>query len=75
MSRWGGFLDDVPFDPMKYGIPPAALPSIDSLQLLALEVVDQALKDAGLDDRPFPRERTSVILGASGGLGERGEVE
>jgi hypothetical protein len=63
VSKWGGFLDDVPFDPTKYGIPPASLSSIDSQQLLALEVVDQALKDAGLHDRPFPRDRTSVILG------------
>jgi hypothetical protein len=42
-SRWGGFLDAVPFDPMRYGIPPNALPSIDPLQLLALVTVDQAL--------------------------------
>src|SRR5690242_1338054 len=27
-SRWGGFLDAVPFDPMRYGIPPNSLPSI-----------------------------------------------
>jgi acyl transferase domain-containing protein len=72
VSKWGGFLGDVPFDPVKYGIPPSALPSIDSLQLLALEVVDQAMRDAGLADRPFPREKTSVIFGASGGLGDLG---
>jgi len=71
-SRWGGFLDDVPFDPMRYGIPPAALPSIDSLQLLSLEAARQALADAGYLDREFPRERTSVILGLSGGLGDLG---
>ena len=72
VSKWGGFLDDVPFDPVKYGIPPSALPSIDALQLLSLEVVDQALTDAGLADRDFPRERASVIFGASGGLGDLG---
>jgi acyl transferase domain-containing protein/NAD(P)H-dependent flavin oxidoreductase YrpB (nitropropane dioxygenase family)/NADP-dependent 3-hydroxy acid dehydrogenase YdfG len=71
-SRWGGFLDDVPFDPMRYGIPPAALPSIDSLQLLSLEAARQALADAGYLERDFPRERTSVILGLSGGLGDLG---
>jgi len=71
-SRWGGFLDDVPFDPIRYGIPPAALPSIDSLQLLSLEAARQALADAGYLDREFPRERTSVILGLSGGLGDLG---
>ena len=71
-SRWGGFLDAVPFDPMRYGIPPTALPSIDPLQLLALVTVDQALRDAGYHDRDFPREKTSVILGLSGGLGDVG---
>jgi acyl transferase domain-containing protein/NAD(P)-dependent dehydrogenase (short-subunit alcohol dehydrogenase family)/acyl carrier protein len=71
-SRWGGFLDAVPFDPMRYGIPPNALSSIDPLQLLALLVVDQALRDAGYADREFPRQRTSVIMGLSGGLGDVG---
>ena len=71
-SRWGGFLDPVPFDPMRYGIPPNALPSIDPLQLLALVTVDQALRDAGYRDREFPRQTTSVILGLSGGLGDVG---
>src|SRR5207249_11940042 len=28
-SKWGGFLAPVPFDPLRYGIPPAALRSID----------------------------------------------
>src|SRR5580658_7546438 len=71
-SRWGGFLDPVPFDPMRYGIPPNALTSIDPLQLLALVTVDQALRDAGYHERDFPREKTSVILGLSGGLGDVG---
>ncbi|HUB32064.1 MAG TPA: beta-ketoacyl synthase N-terminal-like domain-containing protein, partial [Bryobacteraceae bacterium] len=71
-SKWGGFLDAVPFDPMRYGIPPNALPSIDPLQLLALVTVDQALRDAGYGDGNFARQRTSVILGLSGGLGDIG---
>ena len=66
-SRWGGFLDEVHFDPLQYGIPPNSLRSIEPLHLLTLEVVRAALKDAGYLDRPFPRERTSVILGAGGG--------
>jgi acyl transferase domain-containing protein/NAD(P)-dependent dehydrogenase (short-subunit alcohol dehydrogenase family)/acyl carrier protein len=66
-SKWGGFLDEVHFDPLQYGIPPNSLRSIEPLHLLTLEVVRAALKDAGYLDRPFPRERTSVILGAGGG--------
>ena len=40
---------------------------IEPFQLLALSVVRSALQDAGYIDRPFPRDRTSVILGAGGG--------
>ena len=38
-------------------MPPASLPSIEPVQLLALEVARGALDDAGYADRPFPRER------------------
>ena len=48
-------------------MPPGTLPSIEPFQLLALEVVRRALQNAGLLDKPFPRETTSVILGAGGG--------
>ncbi len=71
-SRWGGFLDDVPFDPVSYGMPPSSLSSIEPLQLLTLEAVRTALKDADYLDRPFDRERVSVILGA-GGAGDLGQ--
>jgi polyketide-type polyunsaturated fatty acid synthase PfaA len=71
-SKWGGFLDDIPFDPMRYGMPPNSLSSIEPLQLLTLEVVRAALQDAGYLERPFPRQRTAVILGAGGGVAELG---
>ncbi len=69
-SKWGGFIDDVPFDPIEFGMPPSSLKSIEPFQLLALLVVRAALEDAGLMTRPFPRERTSVMLGAGGGGGD-----
>lgn len=78
--RWGGFLPDIPFDALAYGIPPAALASIEPVQLLALEVAARALRDAGYEIHPdmetdrgrsrgrsFDRERTSVIFGAEAG--------
>ena len=71
-SRKGGFVADVAFDPMRYGIPPNSLASIDPLQLLMLVTVDEALRDAGYHRRKFARERTAVMLGFSGGLGELG---
>ncbi len=67
ISRWGGFVPDVAFDPLRYGMPPNSLKSIEPVQLLTLEAVRAALEDAGYADRPYPRERTSVVLGIGGG--------
>jgi acyl transferase domain-containing protein/NAD(P)H-dependent flavin oxidoreductase YrpB (nitropropane dioxygenase family)/acyl carrier protein len=72
-SKWGGFIDDVPFDPIRFGIPPKSLKSIEPLQLLALETVRRALDDAGLASGEFDRENTSVILGAGGGIADLGQ--
>jgi acyl transferase domain-containing protein/NAD(P)H-dependent flavin oxidoreductase YrpB (nitropropane dioxygenase family)/acyl carrier protein len=66
-SKWGGFLDAVPFDPTRYGIPPRSLSSIDPAQLLSLEVARRALDDAGYGAREFDRERTAVVFGTEGG--------
>ena len=66
-SKWGGFLPDIPFDALSYGVPPASLTSIDPSQLLALEVAARALADAGYAARPFNRDRTSVVFGAEAG--------
>jgi malonyl CoA-acyl carrier protein transacylase len=67
ISKWGGFLDDVPFDSFRYGIAPRSVPVIEPLQLLLLEAVRLALDDAGYTHRPFDRERTAAILGIGGG--------
>ncbi|MFC4072484.1 SDR family NAD(P)-dependent oxidoreductase [Actinoplanes subglobosus] len=66
-SKWGGFLPRINFDALAYGIPPASLASIEPVQLLALEVAARALADAGYAERPFARERASVIFGAEAG--------
>ncbi|GMQ83280.1 MAG: hypothetical protein BMS9Abin06_0013 [Gammaproteobacteria bacterium] len=71
-SKWGGFLDDMVFDPMRYGIPPKAIKAIDPLQLMTLEVLRQTMEDAGYEGREFDREQVSIILGASGGAGDVG---
>ncbi|MEU9478577.1 SDR family NAD(P)-dependent oxidoreductase [Streptomyces sp. NPDC048191] len=68
-SKWGGFLPRIPFDPLRYGIPPASLGSIEPVQLLSLEAARQALEDAGYGERgrEFDRSRTSVVFGAEAG--------
>lgn len=71
-SRWGGFLDDMEFDPFKFGIVPKAIPAIDPLQLMTLEVGRRCLDDAGMDPKTMARQKASVILGASGGAGDVG---
>ena len=40
----GGFIDPVLFDPVKFGLPPNALPSTDSAQLLALIAARKVLE-------------------------------
>jgi acyl transferase domain-containing protein/NAD(P)H-dependent flavin oxidoreductase YrpB (nitropropane dioxygenase family) len=71
-SKWGGFLDDMAFDPTRYGMPPKSIASVDPMQLMALEVAQRTLADAGYDRRHFDRERASIIVGASGGAGDVG---
>ena len=69
-GRRGGFIDEVDFDPMGFGISPRDLEATDSTQLLGMYVAREALRDAGYGahSRDFKRARTSVILGVSGTL-------
>lgn len=75
VSKWGGFVPEVGFDALAWGIPPASLASIDPAQLLALKAATGALEDAGYGSgdghRPFDREHTSVVYATgSGGASE-----
>jgi acyl transferase domain-containing protein/NAD(P)-dependent dehydrogenase (short-subunit alcohol dehydrogenase family) len=67
-ARRGGFLSPVDFSPMDFGISPKDVEATDTTQLLGMVAARQALADAGYADKPFPRERTSVILGVTGAL-------
>ena len=62
----GGFIPEVDFNPMEFGIPPNQLEVTDISQLLALLVAKEALKDAGYGDlKSFDREHTGVVLGVA----------
>jgi len=66
----GGFLPEVEFDAMEFGIPPKNLESISMNQLLALKVAQHALLDAGMigtDPIAYDKEKVGVILGAGCG--------
>ncbi|MEL6843546.1 MAG: beta-ketoacyl synthase N-terminal-like domain-containing protein, partial [Bacteroidota bacterium] len=70
--RRGGFIPDIDFNPMEFGLPPNILEVTDSSQLLALVAARDALEDAGYG-KGAPkftsalREKTGVILGVGGG--------
>ena len=62
----GGFIPDIEFNPMEFGLPPNVLEVTDVSQLLSLVVAKAAMTDAGYGEtRQFNRERTGVILGVA----------
>ncbi len=64
----GGFIPDIDFDPLEFGLPPNLMEVTDSSQLLSLVVARDALIDAGYGmEREFDRENTGVVLGVAGG--------
>lgn len=68
-SKRGGFIPDIDFDPMEFGLPPNILEVTDTSQLLGLVVARDLLMDAGYGpDKAFNREKVGVILGVAGGL-------
>ncbi|MDR2368104.1 MAG: SDR family NAD(P)-dependent oxidoreductase [Deltaproteobacteria bacterium] len=66
--RRGAFIPSVPFSPLKYGITPKDLETIDTTQLLSLVIADEALADAGYPAEAFAHDRTAIILGVTGAL-------
>lgn len=71
VSKWGGFIDDILFDSMKFGIPPHSLKSVSTGQLLLLEAVYNALEDCGYNKEGFDNKHTSIIVGSDGGSIQR----
>lgn len=50
VSKWGGFIPSIDFDPLEFGMTPQSLASIEPTQLLSLLVAKQALTDAGYEN-------------------------
>jgi len=62
----GGFIPDVNFNPMEFGLPPNILEVTDISQLLGLIVAKAAMEDAGYgESRQFNHQATGVILGVA----------
>ncbi|MGI5453401.1 SDR family NAD(P)-dependent oxidoreductase [Streptomyces sp. CA-249302] len=65
--RRGGFLPEIAFNPMEFGLPPNTLEVTDILQLLSLTVARDVLRDAGAENGSwYDASRTGVILGITG---------
>ncbi|MBN1558354.1 MAG: polyketide synthase [Lentisphaerae bacterium] len=59
----GGFLGDLAaFDPTAFGVMPNSVDGGNPDHFLMLRVAREALEDAGLAERDFPRERTDVVI-------------
>ncbi len=66
-ARRGGFLPEIAFNPMEFGLPPNTLEVTDILQLLSLTVARDVLRDAGTEGSGwYDPTRTGVILGVTG---------
>jgi len=68
----GGFLPEIDFNPMEFGLPPNILEVTDASQLLGLVAARDALEDAGYgrNSEKFTKEvkeKTGVLLGVGGG--------
>jgi len=62
----GAYLEGVDrFPALHYGLAPRRVQVTDPQQRLAIEMVRQAIADAGYDGRPFDRSMTGVFMGAS----------
>ncbi|MCL1123491.1 type I polyketide synthase [Shewanella surugensis] len=62
----GGFLPEVDFNPMEFGLPPNILELTDTSQLLSLLVAKDVLADANLTDCAN-KDRIGITLGVGGG--------
>ena len=65
-AKRGGFLGEIDFDALSWGVPPSIIEATDTSQLLALIVAEQVLRDAaGSQFDTIDRSRMSVILGVT----------
>ncbi|HJL94436.1 MAG TPA: beta-ketoacyl synthase N-terminal-like domain-containing protein [SAR324 cluster bacterium] len=65
----GGFIPDIDFNPLEFGIPPNILEVTDVTQLLGLLVAKSAMEDAGYGETSEEvLDSTGVILGVTAGM-------
>ncbi|GGI73938.1 type I polyketide synthase [Shewanella gelidii] len=62
----GGFMPEVDFNPMEFGLPPNILELTDTSQLLSLIVAKELLEDTQLP-ADYDRDKIGITLGVGGG--------
>ncbi|WP_146441508.1 type I polyketide synthase [Vibrio kanaloae] len=62
----GGFIPEVDFNPLEFGLPPNILELTDTSQLLSLIVAKEVLEDAKLPEG-YDRDKIGITLGVGGG--------
>ncbi|HEY5716575.1 MAG TPA: beta-ketoacyl synthase N-terminal-like domain-containing protein, partial [Psychromonas sp.] len=71
----GGFLPEIDFDPMEFGLPPNILELTDITQLMSLVVARDVLNDAGIsDESSYDRDKIGITLGVGGGQKQIGPL-
>lgn len=65
----GGFMPDIPFDPVQFSILPVAVEGMDTAHLLALKGVHHALEDAGVFEKKIPLNKCALIIGKGAYVG------
>ncbi|MEH6451766.1 MAG: SDR family NAD(P)-dependent oxidoreductase [Psychromonas sp.] len=64
----GGFLPEIDFDPMEFGLPPNLLELTDIAQLMSLVAARDVLADAGIsEESAYDRDKIGITLGVGGG--------
>ncbi|WP_394128791.1 phosphopantetheine-binding protein [Shewanella maritima] len=62
----GGFIPEVDFNPMEFGLPPNILELTDTSQLLSLVIAKEVLADAGVTSE-YDTDKIGITLGVGGG--------
>ncbi len=66
-SLVGGFISNFEYDWKRHKVPPKQVQQADPLQFMLLDATDQAMQDAGYDQRAFQRENVGVVVGTEFG--------
>ena len=59
----GGFVRDYEYDWKRHKVPPKQVAAANPLQFMLLDAADQALRDAGLHERPYDNQKVGVVVG------------